>query len=688
MNQNMVQMKRLITLYIILSSTFCAYSQDVEKTITLEGVTVKAAKVVNKADGMIIYPTDAQKQASNNGYNILEKLTLANLRIDNISHSITAIDNRGGVQIRINGIVVGKSEMLALNPKDIAKIVFINNPGVRYGDGIAYVIDIVTRRNESGYTVGTDLTSALTTLQGDGMVYGKWNKGKSELSLSYDISGYRTKGEKSKQSAEYTLTDGSIYTIERKDVESLRKSIAHDAKLTYNWADSTATVFQASLSGTFSNTPDNYNIKDIADGTRQYKATSRAKDKSYSPILDLYFFRQITPRQSITANAVGTYISTQTSSFYDEGTPYKYDVDGKTASLLTEVVYENRLKPFTLSTGLNNSYKYIKNDYLGDASSLTKTNNNRLYAFAEIKGILQPFSYTLGLGASYIHYTQNGHRYNFWTFHPKASLTYRINNSMQLSYTYQMQDKVSRIAMTSDAIVRTNSMEWTVGNPDLKPSHDMEHRLQFSYNNNRLQTFVEGYYKQCLKPNMAHYERTDDNQFIYTQINQKEIDALNIMAYASYWLLPEKLQIAANGGIYRCFNFGYDYTHCYTSWFYASSITAYLGNFTLQGYVDNGNRFLEGESKGYNGAYSVLKASYTWRDWQFSLSWANPFMSNYKSYENELLNRNLYKHTIGYSKANSNMISLNISWRLSRGSKHKSAEKTINLRDTDNGIIK
>ena len=681
-------MKRLITFSIILFSTFCAYAQDVENTITLNEVTVKAAKVVNKTDGMIIYPTDAQKQASTNGYSILEKLTLANLRIDNISHSITAIDNRGGVQIRINGIVVGKSEMLALNPKDIAKIDFINNPGVRYGDGIAYVIDIVTRRNESGYTIGTDLTSALTTLQGDDMVYGKWNKGKSELSLSYDVSGYRTKGEKSRQTADYTLKDGRIYTIERNDVESLRKSISHDAKLTYNWADSTATVFQASLSGAFNNAPDNYTVKDIVDGTRQYKATSRAKDKSYSPVLDIYFFRQLTPRQSITANAVGTYISTQTSSFYDEGAPYKYDVDGKTASLLTEVIYENRLKPFTFSTGLNYSHKHIKNDYSGDASSLTKTNNNRLYAFAEIKGMLQPFSYALGMGASFIHYTQNGHRYNFWTFHPKASLTYQINNSMQLSYTYQMQDKVSRIAMTSDAMVRTNSMEWTVGNPDLKPSHDMEHRLRVSYNTSRLQTFVEGYYKQCLKPNMAHYERTDDNQFIYTQINQKEIDVLDVYAYASYWLLPEKLQIAANGGIYRCFNFGYDYTHCYTSWFYVSSITAYLGNFTLQGYVDNGNRFLEGESKGYNGACSVLKASYTWRDLQLSLSWANPFKSNYKSYENELLNRNLYKHTVGYSNANGNQVALNISWRLSRGSKHKSAEKRITLRDTDNGIIK
>ena len=681
-------MKRLATISIILTSAFCAYAQNVDKTVTLDEVTVKAAKVVNKPDGMIVYPTDAQKQASNNGYSILEKLTLANIRIDNINHTITAIDNRGSVQLRVNGIVVGKQEMLALNPKDIAKIDFINNPGVRYDESIGYVIDIVTRRSESGYTIGTDVTSALTTLQGDGSVYGKWNRGKSEWSLSYDVSGYKNKGEKSKQLSQYTLTDGSIYTIERNDVESLSKAIAHDTKLTYNWSDSTATVFQTSLSGAFNNTPDNYNIKDITDGSRQYQATSREHNKSLSPVLDIYFFRQFTPRQSITANAVSTYISTQTGSYYDEGTPYQYDVDGKTASLLTEVIYENRLKPFTLSTGLNYSYKHTKNDYLGDASALTKTNNNRLYAFAEIKGMLQPLHYTLGAGASYIHYTQNGHRYNFWTFHPKASLTYQINKSMQLSYTYRMQDVVSRIAMTSDAMVRTNSMEWTVGNPDLKPSHVMEHRLQFSYNTNRLQTFVDGYYKQCLKPNMAHYERTDDNKFIYTQINQKEIDALDAMAYAGYWLLPEKLQIAAYGGVNRCFNYGNDYTHCYTSWYYVGSITAYLGKFTLQGYIDNGNRFLEGESKGYNGAYSVLKAAYSWRDWQFSLSWANPFKSNYKSYENELLNRNLYKHTIGYSKDSGNLVTLNVSWRLSRGSKHKSAEKKINLRDTDNGIIK
>ena len=55
-------MKRLITLSIIMSSAFGAYAQDVEGRVTLDEVTVKAAKVVNKADGMIIYPTDVQKR--------------------------------------------------------------------------------------------------------------------------------------------------------------------------------------------------------------------------------------------------------------------------------------------------------------------------------------------------------------------------------------------------------------------------------------------------------------------------------------------------------------------------------------------------------------------------------------------------------------------------------------------------
>ena len=159
-------------------------AQSEEKAVTLGEVVVKAAKVINKMDGMELYPTEVQKKSSTNGYDILQKLSLPNIKIDAATHQVSAADNKGEVQIRINGIVVGRQEMLSLDPKSIARINFINNPGVRYGDNIAYVIDITTRRADNGYTIGTNITATLTSPQGDGTAYGKWNKGKSELSLS------------------------------------------------------------------------------------------------------------------------------------------------------------------------------------------------------------------------------------------------------------------------------------------------------------------------------------------------------------------------------------------------------------------------------------------------------------------------------------------------------------------------
>ena len=166
------------------------------------------------------------------------------------------------------------------------------------------------------------------------------------------------------------------------------------------------------------------------------------------------------------------------------------------------------------------------------------------------------------------------------------------------------------------------------------------------------------------------------------------MDLLRLAGYVSYWILPEKLQASVYGGMQRCFNYGNDYSHFYTSWFYVGSVTAYLGNFTLHGYIDNGNRFLEGEKRGYNGAYSTIQASYQYKDWQFSLLWTNPFIKKYKSIEDEILNRDLHKLTTVYDRASGNQVSISVSWRMSRGKKYVSVDKTINLKDTDDGIMK
>lgn len=214
-------------------------------------------------------------------------------------------------------------------------------------------------------------------------------------------------------------------------------------------------------------------------------------------------------------------------------------MDGRTYSLLSEAIYENRLKPFTLSAGLNYSQKYTNNEYTGDVSSVTPMHHNRVYLFSEIKGTWGKLRYSAGIGGSYLHYRQQAHSYDYWSFCPKAALSYNFTHSLQLSYNFQLNERTSRVAMISDAAIRTNRMEWTVGSPDLKPNRETYHTLRLSYNNTRLQVNLQGFYKKCPHPNMAVYERTSDDRFIYTQRNQKEIDALHAMAYASYWLMPE-----------------------------------------------------------------------------------------------------------------------------------------------------
>lgn len=679
---------RFRTILFLLLLTLPALGQEVEPTMELGEVEVKADRIIKKTDGMLLYPSEQQKTSSRSGYSLLQQLTLPNIRVDEVGHTISAIDQRGSVQIRINGIIVDKAEMLSLDPKSIRTIHFIDNPGVRYGDGIAYVIEITTRRADNGYTLGTSFTQALTTRQGDYTVYGKWNTGKSELSLNYSI-GYQNYSDlRTEETAHYHLNDGSVYTIQRNDLASRNQSLNNQLKLTYNLADSTRYVFQASLSGDFSHVPNNFNQKQIVDGEQTYTALEQQQNRSGSPVLDLYYFQQFTPRQSLTLNAVGTYIGTRSSDSYDEGSPYRYDVDGRTYSLLSEAIYENRLKPFTLSAGLHYSQKYTNNEYTGDVSAATPIHNNRVYLFSEIKGLWGNLRYSAGIGSSYLYYRQQAHSYNYWSFCPKAALSYSFTHALQLSYNFQMSERTSQVAMISDASIRNNRMEWTVGSPDLKPNREMYHLLRLTYTDNRLQASLEGFYKQCLRPNMAVYERTADDRFIYTQRNQKEIDALNAMAYASYWLLPEKLSVTAYGGLFRCFNFGQDYTHCYTSYFVTGAVNAYLGNLSLHAYADNGSRFLEGETKGYSGGDITLKAAYSYKDWQFALIWQQPFQHKYKLFESEILNRNLQKRTALYSGDACNLVNLTVTWRLTRGRKFHDVDRSIQLKDKDTGIIR
>ena len=122
--------------FIIIALLLCAgsvFAQDEEKSTQLGEAVVKAARVVDEIDGQTIYPTEAQRKATFDGYGILHLLALPGIRVDEAARSVTAIGGEGSVVLRINGIAVGRQEMISLDPKTISRIRFIDNPGVRYG---------------------------------------------------------------------------------------------------------------------------------------------------------------------------------------------------------------------------------------------------------------------------------------------------------------------------------------------------------------------------------------------------------------------------------------------------------------------------------------------------------------------------------------------------------------------------
>ena len=158
-------MKRLLFCLLAACSLISA-AQDTEKSVTLDEVTVKGARTIQKVDGQWIYPTKQQIESSANGYSLLAKLTLPHIRVDEAMNSITALTNLGTVQVRINDVIASREDLQTLDMQGVDHIEFIDNPGVRYGEGIAYIIDIKVKKPVSGYVVGTQLTNTLTTVNG------------------------------------------------------------------------------------------------------------------------------------------------------------------------------------------------------------------------------------------------------------------------------------------------------------------------------------------------------------------------------------------------------------------------------------------------------------------------------------------------------------------------------------------
>lgn len=676
-------MKRLL-FSLLAVCTLSAAAQNPEQNVTLGEVTVEGARTVKTVEGMWLYPTQQQIEHSANGYSLLAKLTLPHIRVDEAMNSITPLTHLGTVQVRINDIIASREDLLALDMQGIHHIEFIDNPGVRYGEGIAYMINIIVKKPMSGYVVGTQLTNTLTTVNGQESVYGKVNHGHSELALSYALDYHRFKGLAYDEHAAYELESGDILSLHRKSLSQQSKDLSHNAQLTYSLSDSNY-VFQAKLSGSQSIHPQRSDAMMTINGLTYDEHSS---SRSSSPSLDLYYHQDFGHHQSLTANVVGMYIKTAGETENNEGSAYHYDIDGHTYSLWSEAIYTLRLPSSTLSFGSQYSQRYNHNVYQGSANAINDMHSTNIYLFSQLKGHLGKLSYMGGLGGSSRHYRQGEAEHHFWLLRPKLTIGYPLADHLKVNYDFEVSQHVSQIALVSDVSIKQNAMETILGNPDIHPNRVTSHQLSIAYSTPRFTSELQGYYRLNAHCNMEKYVRAGGH-FFQTQTNAD--NKCNFFYFDSYnqWdIIPQTLTATVYGGIYRFFNYGEGYTHTYTSFNGGCSLQAYLGSWTLGAYADNGWNFMEGEHRGHQAPAWYLTCQYRMSEaLSVSLYAQHPFSQHPLTHKTEVMSQYVNKHITQHYRDYGNMLTLKLTYRLDHGRKYRDIQRTMNHRDSETGIL-
>lgn len=688
-------MKRLILFAIMLSSCAFTLAQDdktVNDSITLGAVEVRGERTITKDGAIRMFPSTLQRERPNTAYGLLHKLALPMIKVDEVMHTISVPDNMGSVQVRINDIIATKQDLLSLDMAAVTYVDYINKPGVRYGEGVGYVINIVTKRATSGYTIGADLTHTVTAVNGSGNVFARFNRGKSEFGVDYTFGYSDWKNIRFTERDDYLMTDNSLYQVERRDLDRREKTLSHNLQLRYSYADDGRRVLQATLNGDLTRSPDCFISRQVQSEKLNETVRIGTSDRTTSPSLDLYYMEKQTDRQTLTANITGGYANSAYDYQYDSGTPYAYNSDGKAWTLFAEGIYENRLRPFTLSAGVRYNQTYTNNVYGGDIASITDIHNSSIYAFAQIKGKLHALGYTLGTGVSRLYYSQSQQSYEYWTFHPRLSAQYPLTKWLSLSYDVSVEQKAPRLEYLSGVTMRQNEMELKAGNPALRPDRMTDQRLTLACQKPSFYGQIEAMYRHVHRSFMTQTTReaTADGTtvFVQSRSNQRRIDMFYVNGYTRIDLLSERLSLSLEGGLYRFFNYGDTYTHIHSAFNGGAQLTAYIGKLTLSANVDNGWSFVEGEYKSKSTLSSYLAASYKLGDFSLSLYWQHCFQSAPTTMRAEQLNRYVHKTMRLVNGDYGNMLTLNLSWRISKGRTYKDIERKAKSIDRSTGTAK
>lgn len=664
--------------------------------VKLKDVTVTGNQIIYKADRQVIVPNDKQIKGSNTGLKLLENLQLPRIEINPMTKEVKTL-NDGEVQLRINGMLVTKEDVAGLNPNDVIRIEYHDDPGVRYNDAGA-VIDFIVRMRESGGNIMLNLAEGITGLGvADDNFSVKVNHKKSEFSANgywrrRDIKWTRENLET------FNFPTSTLVRAEKAQPTRYKQGYLN-LSLNYTLNDADNYLFNARLRNRLDDTPhsseDRISTVISSDGSDPLDIVDHSSWKSNSPSLDLYFQKNLKNKQLLIFNAVGTYIDSKSTRLYTEknediATEIYSDIRGDKYSLIAEGIYEKELNTGKISGGVQHMQSYTNNIYKGNILADVSMNTAQTYAFAEYQLRKGKFNYALGLGLMRTYNSQGDENSNKYIFRPKLRVTYNITDNAFIRYSGYISGYAPSLSSLNDVEQELNSLEIQRGNPNLRTVTYYVNELTAGFNKGIFNGELQIGYRYERKPIMEQttFEEESD-RFIHSKVNQKSFRIFSFRGSLKAKIWKDHLVLSFNPLFRRFASEGHNYSHSYNTWRVSSGLNFNYKRWTASLMYYGRWNYFEGESLNRGERGHIIEFAYNTEKWSLGLMAFNLFEKNYY-----MESRNWSALTPKYMKASTDdigcggFITLNFTLKLDFGRKFKSANKRLNNDDSDAGIMK
>ena len=676
------------------------------KSFLLKGVTVEAARVVEKVDRQIIFPTKEQVKTASNGYDLLDNMSLPTIVVNRAERKVLSLKG-GVVQMRINDVQASMQDVLALQPDEVTKVEFINVPGLKYGDSnLDAVINYQVRRRYAGYVGGVSTMQGTKAGFNNSDGYFKYNVKKSEFSINYSFS-YRSVEERSYESlGTYHLPTGETLHRNYLGYDSPFLYTTNNVQLGYNLSEPDKYTLNVRLNFYNHNSPVRgmNQLYQESGKANQYLQNNR-KMLEQIPSLDIYYSLNMPHDQNLALNLVGTYIGTDYqyrmreytfNKSPDESvknaplTDYSYDATGRKRSLIGEGTYSKNWKQMALSVGGQYNISHTDNIYVGSSNADTELKYSNLYLFTQLQGQQKWFSYQVGVGAtrSSIHQGENG--YSKWLFRPQVTLQAKASDRLSFKWSSKITSDIPSLSDLSELRQYSNSFEARDGNSGLKPFTGYNNTLSASWNIPLMSVYLEGnwtYYDKPIATSILPEKREDGSYlFVSKPENQKSHDYKHLLLTPEVHLIKDHLDLNLMCEYQNVKTKGLDYSHEFNYFSYGAEIRYMTGNWNIGYGAYKVEKSFWGEKTNGGEPTSNLAVTYSYKNWQFGVLGLFVFYPHGCVYKDELFNKYVQQKNKVRLADQGNMLVFTVSFNFSHGRRYHTGSRKLNNSDRDNGI--